>query len=193
MKYTDLFLIFIFVFMAVSLSAEEKKKLYRWVDEHGNTHFSDVPVKGAEAFDMKEVPTTKMQKVILPPPPSSSSTSSNQGAGSTSNPSAAKSHPGYESLLFSSPENEGVIRNNSGSVPLVASVTPSLGEGHKIQFFLDGNALVAESGTSVTFNEVEYGDHQAKFVVLDENGNPVAESETIGFTLLNNIPARKNR
>ncbi|MDH5630576.1 MAG: DUF4124 domain-containing protein, partial [Gammaproteobacteria bacterium] len=55
MRFTSLILTIALIF-STGLLAD--KKVYRWVDEAGNVHFSDVPVEGAKEITLKGVSST---------------------------------------------------------------------------------------------------------------------------------------
>ena len=174
---------------ALTSQAAEKKKLYKWVDENGNIHYSDEPHQGAEEIEIKEVPTVKMKtpelnlpKIIDP-----------LDAGDK----AAVRIDYYQTMALSEPSDDGVIRNNAGVITLTASLNPSLQEGHQIRFFLDGKPVSSDDpkALSATVEKAEFGEHSANFIVLDDKGNQLQASETIRFHLLHmiNPNIRKNR
>lgn len=167
----------IILLIAFNVSAEEEeKKLYKWTDKQGNIHYSDQPEKGAEEIEMKLAPATKM----LPP---NYNIPLNQNKSSTTNETGL-----YDELGFVSPTNDGVIRNNANTVDLEASVKPQLEAGHSIRFFVDGNLVAAESGsTTAIATEIELGSHSANFIIVDAQGKIIQSSETVHFQLLNRI------
>ena len=168
--------------------SEEKKKLYRWVDEQGNVHFSDEPQKGAESFEMKEVPATKMQRTQFP------EIQLPQSAQQTGGPAATT--PVYQSAALSEPLNGSIVRNNAGIITLSASIQPALKPGHSVRFFLDGKLVGKEPGTtSVTVEKVSYEQHKAYFIIVDSGGAQVQISDTVDFQLMHiiNPKIRKKR
>lgn len=158
-----------------SVDAEEKKKLYKHVDEHGNVSFSDQPSKGSKEVPMNELPSIKIKKTEL--------TIEDVGdqKGDRRDPNAAY----YTVLAFDGLENDGVVRNNGGSVTLSVKSQPAISPGHSIKFYLDGKLLgPAQKESTVTKTQVEYGPHTASFEIVLSNGRLVQKSDTVSFHLL---------
>ncbi|TQV73660.1 DUF4124 domain-containing protein [Aliikangiella marina] len=172
---------------SLSISAGEKKKLYKWVDENGNVHYSDEPHKGAEELEIKEVPTIKMD---TPPVQITGLESLDISA----DPDDFQG--GYSVARLSEPLNNSVVRNNAGAITLSAQLSPPLSENHTIRFFLDGRPVSRDpKALTVTVDEQAYGEHSAYFVILNTKGKQLHKSETSNFNLLNmiNPNIRKNR
>jgi len=173
--------------LSTGVLSAEKKKLYKWVDENGNVHYSDEPHKGAEVLEIKEVPTIKMNTPKI------------QATGLEA--LDIKEDPddfqgGYSVARLSEPLDESVVRNNAGAITLTAQLTPSLSESHTIRFFLDGRPVSQDpKALSVTIEKQNYGEHSAYFVVLNRKGKQVLVSKTSHFNLLHiiNPNIRKNR
>lgn len=158
----------------------ESSKVYKYTDKNGVVHFTDKPVEGAEEVVIKPLPQlndkpVSMPKVLVP-----------------NNSKRKANEPDYENLHFVQPTNDGVIRNNAGTITLTASVTPTLKKGHSLRFFVDGKPLNAD-GMSASLQGASYGEHQASFVIVDAKGKQIQSSETIQFTLLNQININKRK
>lgn len=170
---------FLFLLFAVTFSgfAEEAKKLYKWIDKQGNVHFSDQPRNGAEEIKMKLAPSTKMQQADL-----TKLNSDNDLL------DKVEGTIQYESLEFSSPLNDGVVRNNDSSVTLSAHLSPGLADGHVIRFFLDGMPVPSGNGSaSGLAKNLAYGPHSASIIVVDPTGKVLISSKTIHFQLQHQI------
>ncbi len=177
MKSLISFLVLTCIF-SFNTSAEEKKKLYKWVDKDGNTHFSDVPHKDAEEIEMKLVPTTKIKKAVIKETPliTSLNEDSNLSAGN------------YKTLTLTEPAEQGVVRNNAGEVTLTASLQPDLHSGHSVRFFIDGKLIKSQPGSlSVVAEKVAYGAHKANFIIVDSQGKHLQSSKSNNFHLLNTL------
>jgi hypothetical protein len=160
---------------------EEKKKLYKWTDDNGVVHYSDLPQKGAQEIEMKLAPATKIEKspVINIPKPLKNKTTDAI----------------YESATLIEPLENGVVRNNTSTVTLTASLQPELQEGHSVRFFVDGGLIKSESGAmSVEAQDIALGQHTANFVVVNARGRPVISSATVHFQRLTRVnPAIKKK
>ena len=162
--------------------SEEKKKLYKWVDEQGNVHYSDEPHKGAKEVKLPEVTTIKMKAPQMKP-----LDSSQIGADSSKSPI-------YDEVALISPENDGVIRNNAAQVTLVAKISPAIEEGHKLQFTLDGQTVAnPENASTVIAENIEYGLHTANVAVVDDKGKQIKSGKPINFALLHFINPNKRK
>ena len=169
-------LLLILTCLSLSSLAQEKKKLYKWVDENGNVHYTDEPRKGAKEITIKEVPAIKMKMPSVP----------KSNAGTENNNSEETPKANYQALVLTEPQNDGVIRNNAGAVTLTAQILPELKPDHGIRFFLDGKPVGKDPRSlSVTVTEVSYGLHSASFVILDKKGKQIEASKSNKFHLLN--------
>lgn len=164
-----------------SFSNAEEAKLYRHVDANGNVHYSDQPSAGAEEIKIKEVPSITIEQ------PKIDFEEMQEQQRERRDPNA----PYYEVLKMTSPEQDGVVRNNGAVVPMAVSLTPTLSRGHYINFFLDGK-LVGHKQKTVNFQveEVEYGPHTASFNVYDDKGTLIQASDKVNFSLLHVVRKR---
>ncbi|MCW8879025.1 MAG: DUF4124 domain-containing protein [Kangiellaceae bacterium] len=169
--------------LSLNVSAQDKKKIYRWVDKDGNVHYSDEPRKGAVELKMKEVPTVNM----TPPVPLKDIQS----------PIEEQTQPfaGYTSAHIVSPAADGVIRNNAQTVIVELAIEPALGNGHRIRIFIDGKPIKETNQTSgIKLEKMEFGKHTINFVILDHDGRVIFNSESNSFHLLNFInPKRRGK
>ncbi len=177
-KFLQVFLgMFIISILNLTI-AQEKKILYKSIDENGKVTYSDKP-----SVNSKEIPMSEGQSINMKPPKvvfHSSDNDSNTG----SNPQAN----GYVSVSFLQPENDGVIRNNGGVALFVLDVLPQLSEAHHIIFYIDGSLVDASiSAMNVTVSNVEYGTHTASFSILDNAGKLVTKSDQLSFNLLHTV------
>jgi len=180
-----LLLVFVSSIAVNALAEEKKKKLYKWVDEHGNVHYSDEPIKGGKEVKIPDLPTVKMKMPKLKP------IISNSNGKATSQEQVANA---YKSLEIVSPENEGVIRNNASQVTLTAKLDPALKQDHSLQFKLDGKLIPnPQNNLTVVIEKVAYGVHTASAVILDKNGQQLKNSKDVKFALLHIIHPDKRK
>lgn len=173
--------------LSLSINGEEKKKLYKWVDENGNVHYSDEPRKGAKEFEIKEVPTIKMDTPRI-------QATGLEALDIAEDPDDFQG--GYSVARLNEPLNNSVVRNNAGAITLTAQLTPGLSENHSIRFFLDGRPVSQDpKALTVTVEKQNYGEHSAYFIIFNNKGKQIHTSEASNFTLLNmiNPNIRKNR
>jgi len=158
--------------------AEDKKVLYKSIDENGKVTYSDQPSANSKEIAMSEGQSINMK------PPKVVFHSSTSDSNSDSNPQAN----GYVSVSFLQPENDGVIRNNGAVALFTLDVLPQLSEGHYIVFYIDGSQVDASiAGMDVTVSNVAYGTHTASFAVLDNTDKLVIKSASLTFNLLHTV------
>lgn len=147
--------------------------IYRWVDEDGVVHFSDVPRDGADEVEVQPVQTFSAPSV-----PVASAKEGDDAAEEVSAPAAL-----YESVAITSPGMEETIWNTGGNVTVSVSLNPALRQGHRITLYMDGRALgdMPPGATSLVLTEVVRGTHQLKAVVSDAVGTVLAESKPTTF------------
>lgn len=177
-KSLQVFLGMLFISLLNLAIAEDKKVLYKSIDENGNVSYSDQP-----SANSKEIPMSEGQSMNLKPPKLVFYSHTND-SNSDSNPQAN----GYVSVSFLQPENDGVIRNNGGVALFVLEVLPKLSETHSIVFYIDGSQVDASiSGMNVNVSNVAYGTHTASFAILDNNDKLVIRSAPLTFNLLHTV------
>ncbi len=146
--------------------------IYTWVDDNGNTVFSDQPHPGATQVKLPEAqvysPGANADKML----PAKAATATQS------------SEPVYESVSIAEPANDETIRDNSGDGKVVVSVEmdPNLREGDGVQILLDGNKVGQPQKTSnFTLNKVERGTHKLQVFVVDSQGKELIKSKEVIF------------
>ena len=146
--------------------------IYKWVDEDGQTHFSDVPRDGAEEVELGPAQTFSLPAAAT----SSSATTLNDDA--VEDDDEVK----YESLVVTSPTQEETIWNTGGIVTVGVYLQPGLQLGHQIRVSLDGTAVsVEERSSSVQLSDVTRGEHTITAEVQDVRGNVLITSAPVTF------------
>lgn len=97
--------------------------------------------------------------------------------------------PGYREIAIASPEDDGVVRNNAGSVTVQLALEPALKADHFVTAYLDGKSVQGRYGSSqVQLTGVDPGEHELRAKVSDAQGKTLIEAKTISFTLLRALP-----
>lgn len=164
MKY--LFLIALLV-IAIPVSAQ----MYRYVDDQGKVHFSDKPVaEGAQPYE----PTAPIITV-----PSGSNAG---GLQPLSRPSSAPFK--YKSVRITAPANDHVFTpDQTASIAVSIEVDPPLrgGEGHVLEFYLDGQLYAKGAQTSYNLVELNRGTHTVSASIVDDRGKKLKSSDSVSF------------
>lgn len=166
------------LFVAPSLA----EVIYKWVDETGQVHYSDVPRDGAEEVDLGAVQTFSF------------SSSAAASANAPDDESDTEQEPAYESFLITSPTMEETIWNTGGKVTVGVYLQPGLQVGHQVRLYLDGTSIaVPDRSSSVELTDVTRGTHTLSAEVQDPRGRRLIASDPVTFyyqqTSVNRRPA----
>lgn len=157
------------------------KKLYKTVDKNGKIRFSDQPSPGAKEVVIEEVNSIKMEKTKV-------------NIEALIEENQVKRDPNadyYRVMSFQGLENEGVVRNNGGTVTLAVTLDPVLSKSHFLRFYIDGQLVGAkQKELTITASDIEYGPHVAHFDVIASTGKVVQESAKVSFNLLHVVRKR---
>lgn len=141
------------------------EKIYKYVDEHGNTVFTDEPRKGAEVLDVQPVPTVPAFQV----PPTA--------------PERPKPGPfKYNKVVIVSPAHQDNFINETAPIMVQVALSPALRQTDRLQLMLNG-APHGEpvSGTQFTLNELPRGQYSATVNIVGQNGEVLGTSDTVEF------------
>jgi len=154
----------------ILLSASVQADVYKSVNEDGEIIFSDQPTPNAKRIKLPELPTYK----ALPVP----GISSGQETAPVASP--------YDSVKIITPENDATIRDNQGVVRVEVALEPPLmiKQGHKIQFFLNGEPHgIPVATTSISFSNLDRGTYTLSTSVVDASGAVLMTSDPVVFHL----------
>jgi hypothetical protein len=138
--------------------------VYRWVDDTGQVHFSDVPRDGATEITIAPVQTFNLSSA-----PPAAATVDAEGADELVN---------YDYVEIASPAMEETIWNTGGIVTVAVNLQPGLRMGHQIRLFMDDQqvAVLPPMSSSVQLTDVVRGAHRLHLEVVDENGKSLIMS-----------------
>lgn len=146
---------------------------YRWVDEQGVVHYSDMPHEGATEVEL----------------------GSAQGYSSTP-PSVARKTPAsdsgdfqYDSVEIVSPYEEEVLFNIETRMSMQVAIVPALRPDHFLRLQIDGKDVTDKPVRSRSFqiDGVFRGTHTAQLTVVDADGKTVQQSGVRTFHIRQNI------
>jgi hypothetical protein len=145
--------------------------IFKWVDENGQMHFSDVPKDGATEVEIAPAQTFSA--------PSAPNVAASSEATTESAVGAAQEAATYESMEITSPAIEETIWNTGGEITVTIWLKPGLQTGHQIRMFLDGKPLpnLQPNTSSLQVSNVYRGEHQLRAQVWDENGTVVITAD----------------
>jgi hypothetical protein len=154
---------------------------WRWTDENGVIHYSDVPVEGAEQVSISEYSRKTGARIA----PSSASTAQNNQTETDATDTAFR----YESITISSPAAEETLWNLEGVLTVSVTLSPGLQRGHQVRAYFDGEARTVP-GTYFELEEVYRGVHNLQVEVIDGTGKLMIRSQPNRFYVQQNVIGR---
>ncbi len=170
--------------LLILVSSSVFAEIYRWIDENGNTVYSDQPVDDAEQIDLPEASIYSPVVVPLEVSDDSSETAEDVGSEDDEMPAA----PNYQ-LQIASPQDDEAIRANDGNMTVNIQIRPPLSQkrGDMIQLRMDGRPYgQPSSGLSFNLTNMDRGTHTLSAVVMNASGEALSQSATIKFHLQRN-------
>ncbi len=152
---------------------------WKWTDDEGVVHYSDVPVDGAEQVNISEYSRTTGARISRPAPVPGTSTEST--------PEAAPFR--YESITIVSPAAEETLWNIEGVLNVSVSVSPGLQNGHRVRAYFDGEERLV-AGANFSIDEVYRGVHNLQVEVIDATGKLMIRSQPNRFYVQQNLVKR---
>ena len=144
---------------------------WKWTDEDGVVHYSDVPVEGAEAVNLSEFNKKTGAQI-------------SNGRTSRTTGTQAKEFV-YDSITIASPGSEETLWNIEGLLNVSVAVSPELQRGHRIRAYFDGDARDV-GGTSFQILDVYRGTHSLQAEIVDVTGRVIMRSPTSRFYVQQN-------
>lgn len=157
--------------LALLGAANASAQVYKWVDPQGDVHYSDQrpDTSAAEPVQLPGLSTIEGRPV---PPPAPEPEPQPQA------------FTGYDRVRIVEPAPDSAVRGNDQRVEVTVALEPQLQEGHAVLVLLDGTpAGEPYPGTRLELTGVYRGKHSLQARVLDANGQVLAESSPISFTL----------
>ncbi|MDT8310487.1 MAG: DUF4124 domain-containing protein [Methylophaga sp.] len=177
MKYLTLLLILV--------SGTVSSEVYRWLDENGNTVYSDQPVENAEQIVL---PEASIYSPVIMPPLEETADDAEKAEDAAAEDDALAPAPNYQ-LQIASPQDDETLRVNNGNLTVNIQIRPALSQkrGDMIQLRMDGRPYGQPSaGLSFNLANVDRGTHTLSAVVMNARGEELAQSVTIKFHLQRN-------
>ena len=162
--------------LLLAAAAMASGEAYRWVDEDGVVHFSDVPREGAERIVLQQ---SNVVPTVRPAP--------RRAAPETDGDPAEPAAPfRYESIEVVSPAAEETLWNIEGVLTVSVALSPSLQPGHQVRVYFDGEERTTTASSSVQIDEVWRGVHNIQAEVIDDTGQLMIRSQPNRFYVQQN-------
>ena len=147
--------------------------VYKSVDAQGNVVYTDDPKGNGEPVKLPPLST------VPPPNPLTSSPA-------VTLPGSDSPVPAYEQLTIAAPAPDETLRDNTGDVVVKVVLQPPLDKsaGHRLQYFLDGQAQGEPSASDkARYPNVPRGAHTVEVAVLDAAGEELQRTPSVRFYL----------
>jgi len=162
----------IFILLGVlAATAVLADNAWKWTDEDGVVHYSDVPVEGAEAIDLSEFNKKTGARI----------SNGRTVTGSSSQETAFV----YDSITIASPGPDETLWNIEGVLNVSIAVLPELQQGHRIRAYFDGETRDV-GGTSFQLLNVYRGTHSLQAEIVDATGKVILRSPASRFYVQQN-------
>jgi hypothetical protein len=158
-----------FPVLLILLAASVQADVYKSVNEKGEVIYSDQPTPNAKLVKLPELPT-----YTAPPVPSLSS------------PANRTSSESLQEREDNRARERCTIRDNQGVVRVQVVLDPPLKgkQGHKIQFYLDGEPHgIPVGSTSISFSNLDRGTYTLSTSVMGAKDVVLMSAEPVVFHL----------
>lgn len=174
MKYSILLLPIVLLFATPLLHA--KGKVYQWVDEQGQTHFSDTAPHDTLEFTITNHTQASPEK---PAEPVEALISQEEKVDNATETDKLVDQLEYQ-ISIVSPLNDAAIRSNNGMLEVRVKTTPKKEKRSRYLLSIDGKNVISEQSAGIirTYN-VDRGTHLLQVQLIDENDTVMATSHPI--------------
>ncbi len=157
--------------------AEEKKKIYKYTDENGVTHYTET--KPNDNYEEADLPALS---VVPSAPINNSSSASSTTDEQTVDPSVV------EEFAIIEPVNEQNIWGTGGKLTAkVGALSPAQQAAHQVQFIIDGKKNKPADDTTQVFENIYRGEHTVQALLINRfNNKVIKESKTVTFYMHQN-------
>ena len=165
------------MFTCWAVVAEEKKKIYKYTDENGVTHYTETkPNENYEEADLPEL------SIIPSAPVNETTTSTSIDDEEYVDPSEVTD------FKILKPTQEQNLWGTGGKVTVaVPEMNEEQSVRYKVQFVLDGKKMKASSDTTQTFSEIYRGEHTVQALLVDRiSGKVDQRSKVVTFFMHQN-------
>jgi hypothetical protein len=155
-----------FLLLGVALAAGAAD-VWRWKDANGVTHYSDMPVPGAErvsSTSSRQPSSAPMQMPDAPP------------AQPTPQPT------GYTRCEITAPQDDATFFA-ANSVDVAVAVEPALQASHRVKLYVNGVARKdwPEGSVQYTLGDLDRGSYKLELVVVDERQRVLCNGSLVRF------------
>jgi len=170
-----------FVLVAALAAGTVLAQAYKWVDENGVVHYSDVPREGAEQIQLPSDGRRPQRPAYSPPPQSQDD--------ATADEATAPTVFSYENIEIVAPAPEETLWNIEGVLNVALRVSPALRPQDQVRVYFDGQEQMV-TGTNFQIQEVYRGVHNIQAEIIDSTGRLMGRSLPNRFYVQQNTIVR---
>ena len=140
--------------------------IYKWTDERGVVHYGDKPLgPGAKPAKLPALQTFSVLD------------SKKKGGGKKSRVPPSEG----PSIAVTAPSPDATLSSADGKFTVAVAVSPGLGTGQNLNYYLDGELQNSTPTPSLAFlfTGAEKGDHMISVGVIDGNGRELSRSDPV--------------
>jgi len=153
--------------LAFALDCGASGEVYKYVDEDGNTVYTDEPPsEDAEPMDLPELTVTD---IVQPAP-------------QDPDPPAAQPEQPEVDLSFTSPAPEQNLWGTGNDLAVELSAQPGgVIAGGQVVLYIDDEEVTRSRSLSAIIKQIDRGTHDVRAEMVDSNGEVVAEAGPVTF------------
>lgn len=170
------------LFGLFGLGCQAQAVICKTTDKNGDVTYSELPETACqEPVAIRRIPPN-YRSPVQPEPPLATPQPVDKPV--------AVPFQGYQQFSIQQPKPQGVVRNNSGEVPVRFHLQPALQPGHRIQLVLDGLPVMPTvTDTSAMLSRVERGRHALTAQILDGSGKAIKTTQQTTHFVLHKFSA----
>lgn len=163
-------LILLLSLVLASSALAKDDEVYKWVDENGVIHYTDKP------------PRKDAEPAKLPPLQTYKGGTAPDLRRFDKGPRDGTPPAGAAQVQIVTPARDETFRSAERVVPIAVMVTPSLRQGHKLIYMVDGKPVsMPTTDTSFAVTGVNRGSHSVVVTLVDDAGEELGRSQPVTF------------
>jgi|GEM_PF-251208 hypothetical protein len=155
------------------------RKVFITYDKNNNIVYSDTPSPGAKEINVRD----STNRMLSTETDNSKVTGMVTDTNANAIPVSLDANAKFE-VVLTRPEEQGTVRENSGTVYVSGQIKPLFAQGLQVQIYLDGKlAAGPSSNANFILHDVERGEHKVMMELITKTGKVIAQSQTVTFYL----------
>jgi hypothetical protein len=149
-------------------------EIYKHINKDGTVEYTDTPSIDAKPVILPKLTIWHLDKPLPTPTTTTPNTTSHKPSHKMAD---------YQSLVFVSPQDNSAFYATNGELAVSVKTSPSLQNGDRIEFLVDGQSVLTTSSTHGTLKNLDRGTHQFSAKIIDKSGKALFSGNTITVTI----------